>query len=590
MADQVGFKPTAVNPMGLSALIRNLGRDCTPDQYIREFVKNSIEACQRTGQPNRKIVLDYNHGIANKSNIYKLSFIDNGDGMSLEQMTNLLNNLSASGSTANEHVNYGVGAKIASLTRNHFGVHYESWKGGEGHSILIRYNPKFDVFGIQGFPDGKDGIVYSRPLDPASKPAMMDGHGTCVTLFGMTLEQDTMAPPSGMKGDPDSWLLDYLNRRFFTLPEQIELLVRVGYAQDKTKTNVNYLTRATGFAALANEQSQAHGQLQLIGAKAHWWILKSGSTLLGQTGLINQGEVFDIGDARSNRLAHFGILVGRNRVMILIEPEEAVQNTARTNLVKPNGAVLNWGPWQDEFRGNIPPQINEFIDSLLRETTQVSHKRAITQRLSALKALFLLGGYKYLKIDFQRPEPIAVARSEEEDLSVAMEMTEASAANEDISAEAPKPPKDADKPKTPEPEDPDEDDNLFPQVEWTSEDRSPQLAGRAAEYIELTNVVLANRDFKGFADMVQFFTEKYAGTAGVDAMIISGVNESIEQALMECVAGALSLKGQSNWTPQQVNAALSSEALTTAVMQRYWMVSYVDQIIRSKLLQERTSS
>jgi hypothetical protein len=419
---------------------------------------------------------------------------------------------------------------------------------------------------------------------------MMDGHGTCVTLFGMTLEQDTMAPPSGMKGDPDSWLLDYLNRRFFTLPEQIELLVRVGYAQDKTKTNVNYLTRATGFAALANEQSQAHGQLQLIGAKAHWWILKSGSTLLGQTGLINQGEVFDIGDARSNRLAHFGILVGRNRVMILIEPEEAVQNTARTNLVKPNGAVLNWGPWQDEFRGNIPPQINEFIDSLLRETTQVSHKRAITQRLSALKALFLLGGYKYLKIDFQRPEPIAVARSEEEDLSVAMEMTEASAANEDISAEAPKPPKDADKPKTPEPEDPDEDDNLFPQVEWTSEDRSPQLAGRAAEYIELTNVVLANRDFKGFADMVQFFTEKYAGTAGVDAMIISGVNESIEQALMECVAGALSLKGQSNWTPQQVNAALSSEALTTAVMQRYWMVSYVDQIIRSKLLQERTSS
>jgi len=73
-------------------------------------------------------------------------------------------------------------------------------------------------------------------------------------------------------------------------------------------------------------------------------------------------------------------------------------------------------------------------------------------------------------------------------------------------------------------------------------------------------------------------------------MIISGVNESIEQALMECVAGALSLKGQSNWTPQQVNVALSPEALTTAVMQRYWMVSYVDQIIRSKLLQERTGA
>ena len=587
MADQVGFKPTAVNPMGLSALIRNLGRDCTPDQYIREFVKNSIEACQRTGLPNRKIVLDYNHGIANKSNIYKLSFIDNGDGMSLEQMSNLLNNLSASGSTSNEHVNYGVGAKIASLTRNHFGVHYESWKGGEGHSILIRYNPKFDVFGIQGFPDGKDGITYSRKLDPSSKPAMMDGHGTCVTLFGMTLEQDTMAPPSGMKGDPDSWLLDYLNRRFFTLPEQIELLVRVGYSQDKTNSKLHYLTKATGFAAMANEQSQAQGVLQLDGAKAHWWILKPGAILVGQTALINQGEVFDVSDARSNRLAHFGILVGRNRVMILIEPEDAVQNTARTNLVKKSGAALSWGAWQDEFRSKIPAQINEFINSLLRENTQVSHKKAITQRLGVLKALFLLGGYKQLKIDFQRPEPLPVARSEEEDIDVAMQMTQASSADVKEALEI-KEPEPTTSEKVPEPEELDDEDNYFPQVEWTSEDRSPQLAGKAAEYIELTNVVLANRDFKGFADIVQYFTEKYAGTTGVDAMIVSGANEAIEQALMECVAGALSLRGQPNWTVQQVNIALSPEALTTAVMQRYWMISYVDQIIRSHLLEARS--
>ncbi|MBT8637315.1 ATP-binding protein [Polynucleobacter paneuropaeus] len=585
MADQVGFKPTAVNPMGLSALIRNLGRDCTPDQYIREFVKNSIEACQRTGLANRKIVLDLNHGIANKSNIYKLSFIDNGDGMSLEQMNNLLNNLSASGSTANEFANYGVGAKIASLTRNHFGVHYESWKGGEGHSILIRYNPKFDVFGIQGFPDGKDGIMYSRKLDPASKPTMMDGHGTCVTLFGMSLEQDTMGLPSGMKGDANSWLLDYLNRRFFTLPEQIEILVRVGYAQDKSKPNLHYLAKATGFAVLANAQSQARGELDLIDAKAYWWILKPDATLSGQTALINQGEVFDVGDARSNRLAHFGILVGRNRVMIMIEPKDAVQNTARTNLVKLDGSVMNWSAWQDEFRMNMPSQINEFINSLLRETSQVSHKKAILMRLSALKALFLLGDYKHLKIDFKKTAPPAMA--DDEDLSVVMQLAQDSAPN-------PAPPGDAaakpQAPQTPAPEEPlEEEDNLFPQVEWTSEDRSPQLAGKAAEYNELTNVVLANRDFKGFADLVQYFSDKYAGTSNLDQVIVNSTNEAIEQALMECVAGALSLRGKTNWTAQQVNVALSPEALTTALMQRYWMVSYVDQVIRQHLLQVRTA-
>ena len=585
MADQVGFKPTAVNPMGLSALIRNLGRDCTPDQYIREFVKNSIEACQRTGLANRKIVLDLNHGIANKSNIYKLSFIDNGDGMSLEQMNNLLNNLSASGSTANEFANYGVGAKIASLTRNHFGVHYESWKGGEGHSILIRYNPKFDVYGIQGFPDGKDGIMYSRKLDPASKPPMMDGHGTCVTLFGMSLEQDTMGLPSGMKGDANSWLLDYLNRRFFTLPEQIEILVRVGYAQDKSKPNLHYLAKATGFAALANAQSQVRGELDLIDAKAYWWILKPDASLSGQTALINQGEVFDVGDARSNRLAHFGILVGRNRVMIMIEPKDAVQNTARTNLVKADGSVMQWSAWQDEFRMNMPSQINEFINSLLRETSQVSHKKAILMRLSALKALFLLGDYKHLKIDFKKTAPPAMA--DDEDLSVVMQLSQDSAPNPQSEVDAAAKPQ---APQEPAPEEPlEEEDNLFPQVEWTSEDRSPQLAGKAAEYNELTNVVLANRDFKGFADLVQYFSDKYAGTSNLDQVIVNSTNEAIEQALMECVAGALSLRGKTNWTAQQVNVALSPEALTTALMQRYWMVSYVDQVIRQHLLQVRTA-
>jgi hypothetical protein len=584
MADQIGFKPTAVNPMGLSALIRNLGRDCTPDQYIREFVKNSIEACQRTGLEQRKIVLDYNHGIAAKSNIFKLTFLDNGDGMSLEQMTNLLNNLSASGATANEHMNYGVGAKIASLTRNHFGVHYESWKEGRGHSILIRYNPKFDVYGIQGFPDGKDGIVYYREL--AEAPKLMDTHGTCVTLFGMSLEQDTMAPPHGMGANSDSWLLDYLNRRFFTLPEGIEILVRVGYAQDKTKPNLHYLAKATGFAALANEQSQERGVLQLEGAKAHWWILKPGSSLSGQTALINQGEVFDVSDARSNRLAHFGILVGRNRIIIMIEPEDAVQNTARTSLVRTDGAALNWTAWQDEFRSNMPVQINAFIDSLLRENTQVSHKKAITQRLSALKALFILGGYQHLKVVFEKPEP--VVQSVEEDLDSVLELSEASAPIADAPEETPKEPE-VPKTKEDEPEI-DEEDNLFPQVEWTTEDRSPQIAGKAAEYSEITNVVLANRDFKGFADLVQFFNDKYAGTENIDQVIVSGVNEAIEQALMECVAGAISLRGQAHWSNQQVNVALSPEALTTAVMQRYWMVAYVDQVIRNHLLKERGAS
>ena len=39
----INFLPTEVNPSGLTALIENLGRDCHPTQFLREFAKNAIE-------------------------------------------------------------------------------------------------------------------------------------------------------------------------------------------------------------------------------------------------------------------------------------------------------------------------------------------------------------------------------------------------------------------------------------------------------------------------------------------------------------------------------------------------------------------
>jgi Histidine kinase-, DNA gyrase B-, and HSP90-like ATPase len=399
--NKVGFKPTAVNPMGLSALIRNLGRDCTPDQFIREFVKNSIEACQRTGITEREIILDLNHGIAEKSGLFKLSFTDNGDGMTLEQMENLLNNLSASGPQQNEHQNYGVGAKIASLTRNHFGVHYESWKNNEGHAILIRYNPKFDVFGIQGYPDENGDISYSRKLSDDQKPNCISEHGTCVTLFGMNLEHDTMAPPQGMPGDKRAWLLNYLNRRFFKIPKGIQLRVRVGYDQEKNNPALNYLAEAKGFGAMADDNSQDKGVMELRDASAYWWILKPNVKLLGQSGLLNQDEVFDLQGDRSNRLTLFGILLGRDRVIILIEPKEAVQNTSRTSLKKPDGNELSWNTWQDEFRANLPQPIVQFMNSLLSDYGQ-TQSRQIYSRLMSLEKLYEMCGYKTLKVNLLR--------------------------------------------------------------------------------------------------------------------------------------------------------------------------------------------
>ena len=43
----------------------------------------------------------------------------------------------------------------------------------------------------------------------------------------------------------------------------------------------------------------------------------------------------------------------------------------------------------------------------------------------------------------------------------------------------------------------------------------------------------------------------------------------IEQALVETVIGIQQLRGSKEWGPEEIERALSHEALTSAVMQRY---------------------
>ena len=77
--------------------------------------------------------------------------------------------------------------------------------------------------------------------------------------------------------------------------------------------------------------------------------------------------------------------------------------------------------------------------------------------------------------------------------------------------------------------------------------------------------------------------QRYADTEQYPELVIDVVMEAAEQALMECVAGVLSLEGQPNWNAHHIHLALTPEALSTAVMQRYWVSGYIDQAIREKL-------
>ncbi|WLB55049.1 ATP-binding protein [Bradyrhizobium sp. 521_C7_N1_3] len=580
------FQPTGVNSSGLTALIQNLGRDCTPTQFLREFVKNAFEACQRADGSGR-IEVDFNESLHASKEHYKISFTDNGDGMTADQMVSLLNNLSATGST-NQHKNYGVGAKISALTRNHEGIIYESWRDGQGHLVAIRYNEDEGVYGLQGAVHANGLTEYAPKIPNAKKPKIINGHGTRVTLLGMSSSQDTMLPPEGVGGIRESWIVKFLNTRFFKIPEGVELFARIGYYRDVADKKHNHLLRILGQKAVLDGKAENFGEVQVTGAKVYWWIMPEGvdghgrEVLKGHSALLNQDEIFDISDARSNRLAYFGVIFGRDRIVIYVEPENAVQNTARTGLVRPDGSPLKWDVWQDEFRQNMPPVLRQFLDKLINENSKDSHADSIRERLKSLKDLFRISRYRRsasgkLRANPDSEAPLGTGHTHEAGHGSTSIKGATGARSGELATSLLSELVDDESGVPVELVSPDP----FPQLQWSEE--SEALRDRAAEYLPSDNLIVANKNFQGLQDLIVFFSKSHQDTPELLRVIEDVVKEAFEQVLIECVAGALSLRHRQHWNIDDFDRAISREALTTVVMQRYWMCSQIRRTLGSKI-------
>lgn len=121
----------------------------------------------------------------------------------------------------------------------------------------------------------------------------------------------------------------------------------------------------------------------------------------------------------------------------------------------------------------------------------------------------------------------------------------------------------------------------FPQLKWSEETDSTR--DRAAEYLPPDNMIVANKDFQGLRDLIAYFSRHHQDTPEIVQVIEDTVREAFEQVLIECVAGALSLRHRQYWNPTHFEKAISPEALTTVVMQRYWMVSQIKRTLGSKI-------
>lgn len=574
-------------------MLDRLGEDCAPLQFLRELTQNSVEAIRQVPDQTGEIVWDVDWNRYELTGVYKIACIDTGIGMTGEEMLEYINKLSSSMHEQAFDRNFGVGAKIAAATRNHAGLIYLSWKDGVGYMTHLWRDPLTGKYGLQQIarPDGT--YAHWARIDDAIKPDIIDQNGTMVILLGNDPDIDTMQAPKEAPA-PSRWVGRYLNTRYFRFPENIRVRAREGWELPRTNTDSNVLRRITGQEEYLQQHAEAHGSVALTGATAQWWILRDEPALSQNSGFIAssghvsalyQDELYEMltGRAGVARLQLFGVIFGYNRVVIYVEPDASQDlkaNTARTHLLL-NREPLPWTDWAAEFRANMPPEIENLMESVISGSSSTDHKQAIRDRLKQIRDLMKLSRYRRIaRGSITAAEDTVGGKSRDRanrngeggrsggtggragDI-YALFLADDGDPSEAVAADP------------------------VPDVVWISAEdgtREPDfLEDRAAKYLPEKNLLQINGDFRVYTDMEERWCTQYSDAPGARAVIRDVVREWFEQALVETVLGVQALHGSQEWAVDALGKALSEEALTAAVMQRYHIDVAVKRALGSKL-------
>jgi hypothetical protein len=575
--------PMSVDNM--TFLVNRLGEDCAPLQFVRELTQNGLEAIRLCGKEGSVVWdVDWNY-FSLMNRVTKLACIDTGVGMTGPEMVQHINALSSSIHQQSASGNFGVGAKIAAVSRNPHGLVYMSWKGGVGHMIQLWFDTEEEVYGLKRWPNGE----FWTPVSNACKPKEIRSHGTMVVLLGNSDDEDTMTPPAGTPMR-SRWILRYLNTRYFKFPEGIQVKAREGWDLPRTDTRHNFLRVVEGQGVWLDKNAESKGIVVLTDAKAHWWILAasvdrdSGHVAPGgHAAALYQNELYEmvVGRAGIARLQAFGVIFGTDRVAIYVEPvagNSLSANTARTQLLIA-GEPLDWQRWAAEFREAMPDALTELQEQIGSKAGEKDHKKAIMERLKQIRDLLRFSRFRpnadgKVPVDEDvvgqgvsiapivskrantRESPKKVGRASD----VYALYAESGTTNAD-------PVNSLNEPKT----------------QWVSVDDGtrapPDLDDRAAKFLVQQNLLMINSDFCVFTDMIDRWNGAYSHIPGADSTVKEAVHEWFEQQLIEAVMSAQALKNTGKWSLQELESLWDEAALTATVLPRW----HIDQSVRRNL-------
>lgn len=616
-----------------SHLLDLIGHNCAQDQEYRELTENSRQAIERVQAIDPtfkgKIVWDIDWPLAAKG-IFKLSITDNGCGMSANEAALFINNLASSGSELGVGKNYGIGAKVAGLRANPAGLVYRTLRKGDP-AVMLHMHRENGVYGMRDI-EVEDGLVHlleydandpSVPEDELPKMILEAGHGTKVSLWGVTDEGQTLRTP----GRDSMWGIQrYLNERYFKIPDNIEIKVRVMENTDQGQWpkseaecgSKGRLRSVEGMAYHLERNSECSGSVRLGDATARWWVLreKGGASYwrnFGHRGVLYQNEIYNYSKLPKH-LGAFGInRKAAKRVVIYIEPDDKLRvsaNDSRSRVTLPGDAEVPWEKWAIAFMRRPPDALTEFCKQF-EEDSEVSDD--VSKRMVQNRNLYDLMAYRPAKRGrvtlsggTNGKGTHGVQDEGMEDIFIGNDPLPTGGGG---GSNGPSPgPSDGNKPRPvirrakgsvakggkKQKVEPELD---IPKVDWVSIEagsREPgdDLEDRAAMYIPESHKLDINADFRLFKTIQTRLEAEFnpGFVPAVTEIIVRHMRSVYQLTLCEVIVGARSLERSREWNRSHMESAWSPESLTQAVQPRDLIYREITRLLRRDKVRLQTAT
>lgn len=392
----MGQRMTDTTPMSLlnaRALVDRTYNEAGRFQWAREAAVNAVEA----GATRIQFGLDWN-GVA-ATGVYRRCIADNGCGMDRDELVTFFRTLGGSSKkVGGPHENYGIGAKIALLPWNTAGLLVASWKNGDGNVIWAKADEETNEYGLRKVDfEGEVTEVWGTGDEPDLgfdledlRPDWIEDHGTVLLLLGDELDQHTIRNDSRRDLKGRSALREYLDRRFWDLPDGVDLRVdELETHDDPTRWPERSGEGGTGSRSAAGskrnvEQGADHqGTIDVKGTKLHWFLDRNVAPgerkftrARGFIAALYRGELYEHKTEhysyRDFGVAHQEV---RQGLTIIVEPpladddrrngvfSEADRNSLLWNEGDGENRPLPWAAWGEAFADEMPKEIRSALDA-----------------------------------------------------------------------------------------------------------------------------------------------------------------------------------------------------------------------------------